>query len=169
MRKLIAMTVLLAVIAAACGGNGGVDVGDSPLAQAMAADFLSDPESPFGGQDDAECFAGKVVGDIGEDRLGALGVTVDNVGQIEDIDFTDGEIDTVLDAIAECVDLKTAIAEQLSTQFGEEPAQCVADKLDAGLLKDAMRAGITGEDQDPSEEFLQAFLDVAAECNVPLS
>jgi len=168
MRKLITMTAFVAVLAAACGGDGGVDVSDSPLAQAMAADFASDPDSPFGGQDEADCFAGKVVGDIGEDRLGDLGVTVDSVGDIEDIDFTDSEVDTVVDAVADCVDLSAAIAGELEEDFGAEAATCVADKLDTDLLKEAMRSGITGEDLEPSEDFLQAFLDVAAECNVPI-
>lgn len=168
MRNLIAMVTLLAVIATACGGGGSVDPSDSPLAQAMASQFAADEDAPFEDLSEAECFAGAAVGEIGEDRLSDLGVTVDNVGDIQEIDFTSSEVDTLVQAMSTCVDLKKAIAAQLEGDFGAEPAACVAENLSDDVLAEAMRAGFAGAEAGPSGDFLQAFISAAGACNVPI-
>jgi hypothetical protein len=127
----------------------------------------SDPGSPLTDRDDAECWASKVVGAIGDDRLGELGITADAVGDVGDYAFNDDEIGVVVDALDDCINLRDVLAEQFEEDFGAEAAGCVADEMSGGLLKDAMRAGFT--DSDPSADFLQSFLDIAAKCDVPLS
>ena len=168
-RKLAvpAVLVMFALVAAACGGDD--DSGaptDSPLVQAIAASADSDPDSPLSNREDAECFASKIVGDIGEDRLAELGVTAENAGSIDDIDFSSDELGVVVDSLDDCVDLKALMAEEFEEDFGAEAAGCLADELDGDVLKDAMRAGFS--DEEPTEDFIQAFLDVAAKCDLPL-
>ena len=171
MRKLMAMLMALMVIAAACGDDddsGSTDISDDPLAMALA-DSVVEEDSPFATQEDANCFAGKVVGEIGTDRLNELGVTETNVGEIEDIDFTEGEIDTIVDAMSDCVDLTAALAAEFEADFGAEGAECLAEGLGDDLLTDLMKSSFTGEEEELPDEFFQQFLDLAAECDLPLN
>ena len=173
--KMTRTTALLAAAAltvglGACGGgdeDGGAAAA-SPLAEALAADMLDDSEgSPVGTEEEANCWANQIVDDIGEDRLEELGMTVENVGDMEDYDFTDEELSTMVDGMFDCIDVKAAFAAEFEEDFGAEGAKCVADALDEDLVKEAMLADQTGADE-PSAEFMQAFLDIAAECNLDL-
>lgn len=171
--KMTRTTALLAAAAlafglGACGGGdeeGGAAA--SPLAEALAADMLDSDSSPVGTEEEANCWANQIVDDIGEDRLEELGMTVENVGDMEDYEFTDEELSTMVDGMFECIDVKAAFATQFEEDFGAEGAKCVADALDEDLVKEAMLADQSGADE-PSAEFMQAFLDIAAECNLDL-
>jgi hypothetical protein len=171
--KITRTTALLAAAAltvglGACGG--GDDEGGaagSPLAEALAADILDEAEgSPVATEEEANCWANQIVDEIGEDRLEELGMTVDNVGDIEDYDFTDEEMSSMVDSMFDCIDVKAAFAEEFEADFGAEGAECLADALDEDLVKEVMLAEQTGD--EPSAEFMQTFLDIAAECNLDL-
>ncbi|MFV2038975.1 MAG: hypothetical protein ACC660_01895 [Acidimicrobiales bacterium] len=174
MQKLVPLLVTLAIVAVACGGGNDdvtVDISDDPLAQAIAADIMDDSEgdSPIGTQEQAECFAGGIVQNVGAGRLNELGVTVEDTGDIQDYDFSDSELDTIVDSLTACVELETLLAEQFSEDFGEEGGLCLAKGLGEDVLKDLMKDGFAGDaDSEPSAEFFQVFLDIAAECNLPL-
>jgi hypothetical protein len=157
---------------AACGGDDESGGGDlSPLAQAIADDMLDTSEE--GGMvptvDEANCFAGSVVDGIGEDRLRELGVDESTVQDIEELDFSAEEVDVVVDSMFDCVDVSSMMASELEADFGAEGAQCVADKLDAEFLKDIMAQEFAGVEAEMSDEFFQAFLDIASECDLPLN
>ena len=171
MRKLLMILGAIAIVASACGGDdddGAVAAADSPLVGAIAEQIVegSDPDSPIGTQEEAECWAGRIVGGIGEGRLAELGVTADNVQDIEEYDFTDGEIDTIVGSLNDCVDLQSLMAEQMVGDLGEEAANCVAGELDDDFLTSIMGAAF--RDEEPGDEFFQTFLDIAAECDLPL-
>lgn len=172
--KMSRTTALLAAAAltvglAACGGGDeeGDAAASSPLAEALATDMLDSDSSPVGTEEEANCWANQIVDDIGEDRLEELGMTVENVGDMEDYDFTDEELSTMVDGMFGCIDVKAAFAAEFEEDFGAEGAKCVADALDEDLVKEAMLADQSGADE-PSAEFMQAFLDIAAECNLDL-
>ena len=167
----MAILVALMLIAAACGDDddsGSTDISDDPLAMALA-DSVVEEDSPFATQEDANCFASEVVGEIGTDRLNELGVTEDNIGEIEDIDFTEGEIDIIVDAMSDCVDLTAALAAEFDADFGAVGAECLAEGLGDDLLSDLMKSSFTGEEVELPVEFFQQFLDLAAECDLPLN
>ncbi len=171
LRNLLILLLSIAVIAAACGDDddsSGGDVSDSPIAQALAAEMMEDGDSPFANEEDANCFAAKAVNDIGEDRLIELGVTADNVGSIDSIDFSEGELDTIVDAMDDCVDLGAAIAAEMGEGMPEEAVKCLGDELDGDMVKSMMRAGLAGDDVEPPDDFIQSFLDIAAKCDLPL-
>ena len=44
----------------------------------------------------------------------------------------------------------------------------IAENLDEELLRDLMASAFLGDEGEMPEEFFQAFLDVAAECDLPL-
>lgn len=166
-------TVALVFGAAACGGGddsgGGGDGADadSPLVQALAANLLEDGEdSPVASQEEAECWASGVVGGIGEDRLTELGVTPEDVGDIEDLALTDDEVSVVVDSLFGCADVQQAFADQFAADFGEEAATCIAEQLDEDLVKQALTASIAGDDAQPSAEFLEQFAAIAGDCGL---
>lgn len=175
--RTVAAVATMTLAVAACGsdsGGGGASAGaDTPVGKALTEEILSDAADDDGSvaqtEEEARCWSGKIVDGVGEDRLAELGVTADRVGDIEDIDFTDAELDTLVDGMFECIDVKAAFATQFEEDFGEEGAQCLADELDQDLIKDIMKLAVSGDDSEPPDEFFQAFLDIAAKCDLPLN
>jgi hypothetical protein len=171
--KITRTTALLTATAltfglGACGGDDEGGAAGSPLAEALAADMLDEGEgSPVATEEEANCWANSIVDEIGEDRLEELGMTVENVGDVEDYDFTDDEMSTMVESMFDCIDVKAAFAAEFEEDFGAEGAECVADALDEDLVKEAMLAEQSGA-EEPSAEFMQAFLDIAAECDLDL-
>lgn len=174
----IAAVAALTLAAAACGsdddGGGNAAGADTPIGEALAAQILEESDSEDGSvaqtEEEARCWAGKIVDDIGEERLEELGVTAENVGDIEDIDFTDGEVDALVDGMFDCIDVAAAFASQFEEEFGEEGAQCMAENLDQEFVRDMMKVAVSGDEStEPPDEFFQAFLDIAAECDLPLN
>lgn len=169
----------LAATAVACGGGdddggdgGNADAADTPVGQALTAELMAESDdSPISTEEDARCVAGGIVSGIGEDRLEELGITAETAqgSEIEDIDFTEAEVGTVVDAMFDCVDITAALATEFEADFGAEGAQCLADNLDEDLVRDLMSSSLLGEDTEMPEEFFQAFIDIAAECDLPLN
>lgn len=171
LRRTFAVLAIVAT-AAACGGDDdGGDAADSPLGQALSAEFLSEEDSPITTQEQADCVAGGIVSGVGEDRLTELGVTPDNVGDgdIEDLAFTADEAAVVVDSLFDCVDVQEALATEFAADFGEDGGRCLAENLDEDLLRDLMASAFLGDDEEMPDEFFQAFLDAAAECDLPLN
>lgn len=172
MKKLLFVFVALGLVAGACGGDDddSVSVADSPLAQAISEEIQSDTDSPIAGEEEADCFAGNVVGRIGETRLNDLGVTATSVGDIADIDFSADEISTIVSSMTDCIDLQAAMAEQFEEDFAPEDAKCLAEGIGNDTLEELLALGLTSNDDDAvPEDFFQIFLDVAAECDLPLN
>ena len=171
--RTIALTCLAALALAACGGDdddGGASAGaDTEIGQALAADMLDESgDSPVTNEEEARCWSGKIVDGIGEDRLKELGVTADQVGNIDDIAFEDDEVSTLVGGLFDCVDVRAALAEQFTEDFGEEGAKCLADEMDEDMLTTMMTSAFASKSDEPPAEFMQTFLDIAAKCDLPL-
>lgn len=174
-RRSIALVAIVAA-AAACagggddGGGGDAEAADTEIGRALTAEFLSETDdSPISTEEQSRCLAGGIVSGIGEDRLAELGVTPDNVGNVEDVDFNADEVDKIVDAMFSCVDVKAALATEFEGDFGAEGAQCVADRFSDDMLRSMMASSFLGdESEEMSAEFFQEFLDIAAECDLPL-
>ena len=139
---------------------------NGPLVQALADEMMTDAQQDefSATREEAECWASRVVDGIGPGRLAELGLTPDNVGGIDEYDFSDSEIDTIIDGLEDCLNIIDALAEQLESDFGVEGGQCVANALDGELLRDLFRSSF--RNQDPPPEFFQAFVDIAVECGL---
>lgn len=169
MKKLAITLCAVVLVATACGGDDDVSVDGSPVAAALADQMMSDDDgAPITSREEAECFAGKTVGSIGEDRLAELGVTASNVGDIEDIAFTDDEINSVVDALGDCIDIEAAMAQEFEDDFAPEDASCLASELGEDTLKEMFALGLSDPEADMTEDFFQTFLDAAATCDLPL-
>ena len=172
--RAIGAVCVITLLGAACGGDddgsggGASAAADSPIGKALTAELMSEDDSVVQDEEEARCWSGKIVDGIGEDRLGELGVTAQNVGELEDIGFTEGEVGTIVDSMFDCTDVKESFAKSFEEDFGAEGAACVADKLDPDFVRELMVSSFTGNEPEPGGDFLQAFLDIAAECDLAL-
>lgn len=180
-RGSIAITAALALTLGACGGDddgggtgGGDDIeaaADTEIGQALTAELMSESEdSPVSTEEEARCVAGGIVSNVGEDRLTELGVTADNVGDdIEDVDFTPDEVSAIVDSMFDCVDITAALTREFEADFGAEGAECLADGLGDDTLRELMASSfLDGDSEQMPDEFFQEFMDIAAECDLPL-
>ena len=167
------MTTLAAValtfgLAACGGGDGGGDAAaDSPLAKALAANLLEEGDGPVSSEEEANCWAGKVVSEVGEDRLNELGVTEANIPELDEAGFSEAEVSAIVDSMFECVDVQAAFAAEFEDEFGAEAAGCLADGLDENFVKEAMLSEVDGS--EPSMEFMEKFFELAVDCDIPLN
>jgi hypothetical protein len=147
--KVAALGVGMALIAAACGNDssgGSVASADDPLVQAVVEDILSDDGSLTSDRGEAECFAGGVVGGIGGSRLAELGVTADNVGDLDEYTWSEDEARLIIDKMFDCMDPAGTFVEDLSVDgMTDEQTACLAGAFDEDTLKDFFVGGLTGE------------------------
>lgn len=158
--------VALLVMGSALMGcsSEGDDAADTPIGQALTEKYLEG--GGVTSEEEARCVAGGIVDGVGEDRIEELGFTPDNVDMIQSADFTDEEIDTMLDVYFDCVDVRQVIVANLAANVGEEAADCVAENLSEDVLRDFVAAGNFGVDMPAESD--QAYRDVATECGLPV-
>lgn len=170
MRKTVVLLMAGTLSLIGCGGDDGDGApAESPIGKALAAEILREGASGVSTQDEALCVSGGIVSGIGEDRLAELGMTVDEVGDVSDYDFTDTEVGVIVDSLLDCVDVTAALAEEMTSEFGGEGAECVAKNLDKDFVRDMMIIGLQDPEAEMPDEFFQTFLDIAAECDLPLN
>jgi hypothetical protein len=156
---------LLAGIAGCSSDDAEDDAADSAIAQALTAQLLDG--DAVNNEEEARCVATATVESIGEDRLAELGVTPDDVSGMGSAEFTDDEVDSMVDAFFDCVDMRQVLARNLAGDAGEEAAACLAENLPEDTLRDIVRAFNFAGQELPAESE-QALREVAAECGVPV-
>ena len=146
--KVVALGLGMALIAAACGNDtgGGAAPADDPLVSAIVDDILSDSGGMTDDRGEAECFAGGVVGGLGGSRLAELGVTPDNVGELDEYTWTDDEARLIIDKMFECMDPAQSFFDDLAIDgMTDEQTACLAGAFDEDTLKEFFVGGLTGE------------------------
>lgn len=169
MRKVTMLFGAGAMLIGGCGGGDSGSSTDSPLAQALSEEIYAESSSGVSTEEEASCVAGSIVSGIGQGRLEDLGMTVDNVGDIEEYDFSDDEIGVIVDSLLGCVDVKAALAEEMTSQWDGEGAECVAKNLDEDFIREIMTTSLQDPSAEMPDEFFQTFLDIAAECDLPMN
>ena len=165
-KGILACLVVATLLLAACGDSDA----DAALATEFTADDSDGDPSPFP-LDEATCAAKRIISRLGASRLAELGVTPAEVGEIEDIDFTDGEIDEIVDSFGAYSDLTRLFADSLVAEetLSESDGDCLAKEFDEDDLLSVFRDQFRGDaPEDPPDDFLQAFFDVAAKCDFDL-
>lgn len=171
--KTLAALLTLTVLATACGddGDGGGSAtpasADSPLVQAIVDDVLEDGDGVTTDRDEAECFVGGVVDEIGEDRIRALGVSEENVAGLDEIDWTTEEAESVVDKLFSCMDLTENFIDQM--EFGdldEGQTDCVRGVFTEDVLKEFFVASFTGDESGMAGIF--ELMGELTECGVNL-
>ena len=79
---------------------------------------------------------GKIVNEVGTDRLAELGITADSIDIFGATDFTADEVDAMVDILFECVDVEFMVASMFAPSAGPETAECFADFVDEQLIRD---------------------------------
>jgi hypothetical protein len=160
LKKMGLAVLALALLAAACGGDGG---GLGAAAQAKADEIKTElmadtsAENPFTDEAAASCFADGLVGEFGVDRINEL----DSGAGVEEgfANMTAAEQETVADLAMGCIDFQSIIKEQMAASgLPEEQANCVADALSDDVLKALFLAQIRGEDPTENEELMTVVL-----------
>lgn len=181
-RSLAVAAVLAAV--AACGGDDDGNAttsgdattsgqaeaaADTPIGQALTAEFLAQSAtSPISNETEARCVAGGIVAGVGEQRLAELGLTPDRVGNVQEIAFDADEVDRIVGAMFDCVDVRSALAAQFAAEFDTVVAACLADAFGDDMLRSIMASSFLGDDaQAASAQFFEEFIEIAAACNMP--
>ena len=173
--SVLAIMATFAIVLSACGdsaSDGSSSDADPALVAAIASEIKGDPDDGFELADrDATCIAEKAVVGIGLDRLAELGVTADDVGEIDQVGFTDSEIGTIVSGFTDCVDLGELMAQSLVADgtVSADDAECVADKFDADLIERLLASTFSGEDLQSSavgEDLFEAIFGIFVECDI---
>jgi hypothetical protein len=161
--KIVAALAALMLFASSCGDDGGggsTASADSPLVQAIVDDIMADSDGVTTERAEAECFVGGVVGEIGTDRLNALGVTETNVAALDEIDWTEDEANAVVDKMFGCMDLTENFVEQMELgDLDASQAECVKGVFSEDVLRDFFASSLTGE--EPGAEIFALFGELA--------
>ena len=167
-RTLLLCTLAVSMLLAPCGGSDDDSSADPALVAALAEQLASD-DSPFTAEV-ANCASEKILGGISTDRLVELGLSADNVPEADQIDFTDSEVDLVVDSLGDCADLSDLMAEDLAADgvIPAESAECFGNEIDDDVMKDAFRITLRDSNADPSAAFQEAFLEAILACDIPL-
>ncbi|MEE9414199.1 MAG: hypothetical protein V3V01_02870 [Acidimicrobiales bacterium] len=168
MKHLAAILALLALAASACGSSsGGSASADSPLAQAIADSI--EAEGDFTStRADAECIGGRIVDGVGEDRLEELGVVPESAPGLDELDLTNDEINSVVDALDGCIDLVDLMIGEIAggdDSLSSDDAKCLGDELGVDPIKKAMAAALGGTEVIP-DDFQNSIIDAFAACDV---
>ena len=172
MRRLIAVITVLALATAACGGGGD---SEEELVDALTVALSedTDPGSPLTGTGVARCFAEKIVGNFGVDRLNEIGVTADDVGTPEEAvaQLTDAERTVFADSAIGCIDVEAFLtAEFVEQGIAASAAACLATEVkDLEVVNEMFAAGVLGLPEDPAleDQMEVAFIPAAMKCLSP--
>lgn len=156
---------LLVGVAAGCSSDDDEAAADTPLGRALTEQLLEG--AAVNTEQEARCVAGTTVDELGEDRLAELGVTAQDVSGMGEADFTTDEVDTLVDAFFDCVDIRRVLATNLAGDAGNEAAACLSQNLPDAALRDIVRSFNFAGQELPAESE-QALRDVAATCGVPV-
>lgn len=167
--KLVAALTAVVMMAGACGdddgGGGGSASADSPLVQAIVDDMMADEGAMTSDRGEAECFVGGVVGGVGEDRLTELGVTESNVPALDEIEWTQGEAESIVDSMFDCIDMGESFMSEM--EFGDlddAQTECVQGVFTEDVLKDFFVASLTNDEEAGSG--IMALFGELAECGI---
>ena len=171
MRKGIAVSLVMLVVASACGGDSadGLSETERALSDAIAVeyfiddeDFSSNPVTPG----EAECLGTGIVGRIGVEGLAGIGVTVDSMPPDNLVeDASDEQLDAFLDVYFDCLDVASLYAEGFANDSaGFFNIECLTREFREGeVLRQLVRSSIVGE-ADENSEFMDQLIPILVGC-----
>ena len=160
-KKLGLAMLALMLLLAACGGDdaGGQSAEEQAKAAEIKAELLADTSAtnPFADDAAATCFSNGIVGELGVTRINELdtgtGLQAGLAG------MTTEEQNTVADLALGCIDFESIIKDQMAASgLPAEVANCVADGLNADLLKGLFLTQISGGDPSQNAELMQVVV-----------
>jgi hypothetical protein len=164
---------------AGCASGDSVEA-DDPLVVAMADQIMLEEQADEAGgifgrdRANAECFAAEIVDVMGSDRLNELGFTTETIPDEFQTDWSDAEIDIIIDGLDKCIDIETVTRTALLANAGEQDQACILDEIGDGYFLSVLRAGFEGGPDGPASQAAleQAYAPLIAAyetCGVSLS
>ena len=152
------LLVVLAMIAAGCGGDDSSDSGaGQALAEAIRDEILSDndPDSPFG-EAEATCVGEEAVNEFGVEKLIELGISEDNPSAGNAFETASSEDRSrLIDVTLTCIDFQQFFVDQLTADanISPEAAECLGNELGTReFLDPIVEAGLTGDESSFLED-----------------
>ncbi|MBU3690131.1 MAG: hypothetical protein B7C54_03570 [Acidimicrobiales bacterium mtb01] len=177
--RLMAAVAVASLALVACGGDGdgtndylggssggGGSDAESAFGQELTKALMTDSTGTFSSEEEASCVAGAMIREVGEGRLIELGLGDGGLNEMSNYGFTEAEFEKVVDAVFNCVDMRATIVEQLATDYSEEQANCVGDKIDLDAMRDLAKAELTGNGADMSDEFMSSMITAMTDCGI---
>lgn len=179
MRRSSRTALLLALVAlvstAACSDDEGLSKEEQEYADVIAADMIDDEDGMDVTEEEADCMAEAVMGELGTDPFEENDVEPKDLegdetpGQLlGEGTVSDDQASTIADAWGECSDLPKALTASLadSMQLEDDAAQCVEEGLGEGdIVSDYLKTFFTSESEPtPSDPEFKALLDLVTEC-----
>lgn len=168
-RHFSLLAVVLALVAAACGGGsesgdgGNLDSDQQAISDAIFNQIMADPDedNPFG-DTEARCFSDGVATEFSTAELIDLGLSVEAIEsgtEPGDVPLTDAQADKMTILMTDCVDFRSLFIDEF-TQGGvsEESAGCLADGFDDSFIQALAKQQLTGSGADPLQDPAQAEL-----------
>ena len=165
---LIALTMLIAMVATACGDDGGSGASTSAptdeRGQQIVAILQADEDFPLS-DDQANCTANNMVANLDDSTIDAMIANPD--GDIGDV--TDGdEAIAALDAMLDCVDVEEMMVDSMVADgTPQDQAECVAQGFGEDELRNFMRTSALPDDEvdeAAAMELLGKMFELAEEC-----
>jgi hypothetical protein len=167
---------VLVLLSAGCGDDsgGGLSAAEQAVADAILAEMIAEnADEDEVDPEDMRCFADGMVGGLGVDRLGELGISAADVGDPEAAfrAMSEGELDDMADVAVRCIDFRTGFTDAMVADgISRESAECLTDVLDdTDFFRASLIASMKGEDFSPDQdaELMSVFINGAQDCLTP--
>ena len=156
MKKTVVLLAALMLALAGCGGSSG---DDKKAAENISKSIREDSDAIS--QKDADCFAEKVVDNVGVDSLKKYGVLDDDLAvkdDVENVKMSEDDAEGAADAFTDCIDFDKFFSEALGDDLGDEVVDCLKEAINEDKYHDLMKATFQGDQAAATE----AMSDAAA-------
>ncbi|MEL6892705.1 MAG: hypothetical protein AAFP84_13990 [Actinomycetota bacterium] len=174
----LASVAVVALVLAACGGSddadgsgGGLSAEDRALADAISADLVDGDEDGFAAVFDTDCMGEQMVRALG--GAAAIerdyGVTADNIGDVEDRDFTEDDAQKIAEGYVACGSMKELFTLAFVQEGGvtQEQADCLVADIEESAFEAAIAEVLAGVDDGPaSGDVFNAMVGRIPDCGI---
>ena len=169
-KHLFALTIVVALVATACGGDdGGGDTSapTDPRGQQIVELISDDPDFPLT-EDEANCTANNLLNTLDDSTIDAM--LADPEGDLDNIADPEETV-AAFDSLLDCVDLETMMVDQMTADgsMTEDQAKCVAEGFGEDDLREFIRSSALPEDQvdeSVAQEMFGKLMGIAADCGL---
>jgi hypothetical protein len=167
-----------ALVMAACGSDddggsagGELSGADQELAEAISAELVANDTDGFAEVFDTDCMGQEVVKVLGgaEGAEADFGVTVDNVGDVNDREFEPEDAERVVGAYSSCGSIKElfTVAFTADGEFTDEQASCMVEDISDEQFESALAEDLGGVENGPAQSAVfDGLLSSAVDCGV---
>ena len=169
-KHLFALTIAIALVATACGDDGGggdTSAPTDPRGQQIVDLISDDPDFPLT-ESEANCTANNLLANLDDSTIDAMLADPENgMDDIGDPDETLAAFDSLLD----CVDLETMMVDQMTADgsMTEDQAKCVAEGFGEDELREFIRTSALPDDQVDEAaalELIGRLMEIGSECGL---